>query len=244
MRVNTIGIILMAIAFLTIPIYQVKAQSARDLAQAGLELSGSIMGVPMALSSVLMQIILNIVKTLAYDYLGGYAELVYYGIIRPVILDLCIGFFYASSVVLNLIGIIPIVSIPVTLINDAYTLLVLMPLFSAMIGYYPEDNMNPLAQGSNLMIGSTSGFILTIFEVVVMFLLIINTILMFIPFVNIIMAIVDAIIYGVVGVIITPSMLILTWVLNLLYVLPTICNYTPLVNLFETLLERIIGVMR
>ena len=244
MRVNTIGIILMAIAFLTIPIYQAKAQSVRDLAQAGLELSGSIMGVPMALSSVLMQIILNIVKTLAYDYLGGYAELVYYGFLRPLILDVILAIGFLIMIILDIIGIIPIVSIPIGALSNIIITFVLIPIAVNALAYYPESNMNPISQGMNVLKNGGLGIVWLIIPLFVVLLEVIYFIMMVIPIINIAGAIGQILILIVIGGLIVLLIPIVAWIGSITYILPTICNYTPLINLFETLFERIIGVMR
>jgi hypothetical protein len=231
MKFKNIGIVLMAIALLTIPIYQAKAQGARGVAQAGLEFIGSALRVPLILGLVILQIVFNLVKTLVNEYCWGYVDLVYYGFIRPLILDLIMILGFLAMIVLDIIGIIPIVSIPMGALSNVILTFVLFPVAFSMLGYYPESYLDPITQGMNIFKNGGMGIIYLIVFLFIHLLELIYFIMMVIPIINIAGAIGQILVIIVLGGILVIAMPIVALLMNLFYILPTICNYTPIINI-------------
>lgn len=235
MKFKNIGIVLMAIALLTIPIYQAKAQGARGVAQAGLEFIGSALRVPLILGLVILQIVFNLVNSFVYEYCWGYADLVYYGFIRPLILDLIVILGLLAMIVLDIIGIIPIVSIPMGALSNLLLTFVIIPLAISAAGYYPDSLKNPIAQGTNIFRNGGLGVIYLIITVFILILEVIYFILMVIPIINIAGAIGQILVVIVGGGLFVILIPIVAWIGSITYILPTICNYTPIINIFENI---------
>jgi len=175
----------------------------------------------------------SVVGVAILEYLAGYKDLIYYGFVRVAILDVVLAGVYAVMTIINIIGIIPIVSIPMALIFDYIVIFVLMPLISSIVTYFPEENINPIAQGMNSMKIGLGGAIFGIVEILIVVLLIVYTIGMIVPIVNIFTAIITVFVSVIVGILVCIILPIIAWITNIIYILPTILNYTPFINLIK-----------
>jgi len=175
----------------------------------------------------------SIIGLTIFEYFGEYGYLIYYGFIRIIILDIVLFGVYAFMGLINIIGIIPIVSIPISLITDYLVLFVFMPLIASMFTYFPDTNINPITQGINSIKVGLWGWFSGIVEIGLVILMIIYTIAMIIPIINIIVAVITSIVVGLAGVVVCIILPFVIIFLNIGHILPTILNYTPIVNLIK-----------
>jgi len=175
----------------------------------------------------------SIIGITIFEYFGEFGYLIYYGFIRPVILDVVLVGFFVVSTLINMIGIIPIISIPCALIVVFIDLFVIIPLAISIVSYFPEGNLNPLTQGMNRMKTGLTGSVAGLIWVVVAILLIIYSIGMVIPVINVLAVFIYNIIIWIIIVIVCILLPILAFTFNIGYIFPTLTNYTPIVNLIK-----------
>ena len=177
------------------------------------------------------------------EYLTGYKDLIYYGFIRPLFMDIWLEGFYIVFLILCIIGLIPIISIPIALIVDFLIFYVHFLFPAAILGYFPSENLNPLAQGMLVMKNSFTAIIGIIFLILALFLCTIYTIGMIIPFLNIITTIITFVVFVLDAIIICPLFVLFAWIMNSGFILPTIFNHTPFISLIERGIWRMVVML-
>ena len=175
----------------------------------------------------------SIIGLTIFEYFGEYGYLIYYGFIRPIILAIVLAGVFVIGTLLNIIGLIPIVSIPAGLVYIFSILFILMPIAASMIAYFPENNLNPLTQGGEIIKNGFMGVGAGVIWLLIAFGLFFYMIGMIIPIINLILSIIAGIITFVCLFVVPILLLIIAWIFNINNILPTLTNYTPIVNLIK-----------
>jgi len=176
-------------------------------------------------------------------YLAGYKDLIYYGFVRPILMEIISAGFLLLCAAAALVGIIPIVSIPMAFIYGFLVLMVIFPLTVSGQAYFPMDeNINPIAQGLCITKMGFWGFVMGLAELIVFILLIFVIAAMIVPVTNIAMAII-LVICATLGAIVVIILGIISALTNLIFILPTVLNYTPFIHLIGKGIKGLVVVI-
>jgi len=186
------------------------------------------------------------------DYVSGMKDMLYNGFIRPVFLTIALAVVFVVTVILNLIGCVPLASCVVAPISDILLLFGVVPLGVSMVAFYPVKGVDPIVQEVTTFKMLFLGVVAFVVEFILLVVATVYTIGMLIPIVNIpvaFLAIASTIVLGGISVL---ASLFLAWIINALFSIPTVFDYHALLGMcgnavigipptIESLLYRVIN---